>query len=158
MSRTQLKVFAPLMAAVLALGFSPTLRAADSQTLERVEVSGLPASIRADVQKVCPNLGAELAQAMARSVYLVGRDAEYQVRFNLNGEQVDAVQAHGGPSDYRQAVRTAMHRVECRDSVAQGQPQRFAFVLSINAGDDARPGAARYAIRELPQGVSASAN
>ena len=156
MSRTQLQVFAPLMAAVVALGFSPTLRAAES--LERVEVSALPSSIRVDVQKTCPNLGAELAQAMARSVYMVGRDAEYQVRFSLNGDQIGSVHTHGGPQDYRQAVRTAMHQVECKDTVAQSQPQRFAFVLSIKADEDNRPGAARYAIRELPQGFTASAN
>lgn len=154
MSRTHLKVFAPLMAAVAALGFSPALRAAES--LERVEVSALPSSIRVDVQQACPNLGAELAQAMARSVHLVGRDAEFQVRFSLDDGQVSAVHAHGGPSDYQQAVRTAMHRVDCQDKVAQSQPQRFAFVLSIKADDDARPGAARYAIRELPQGGVAS--
>lgn len=155
MSRTRPHLFVPLMAAVLALGFAPA-RAADSSALERVEISGQP--LRVDVSRACPNLSADLGTALARSVYRQGIDADYQVRFDLKDGQISAVQALGGPMDYRLSVRTAMRQVECQDAQAQGQSQRFAFLLAIRGSEASRDAAERVAIRELPQPLIASAH
>ncbi len=155
MTRTRLQSFAPLLAAVLALGSGAAQARDDNAHLDRVEIAGQ--SMRVDVNRTCPNLAADLTDALARSIYRVKMDADYQVRFDLQGDRVSSVQALGGPVDYRQAVRTAMRRVDCQDAQTAGQAQRFAFVLAIRNSDEPG-GAQRFAIRELPQPLTASAN
>jgi hypothetical protein len=140
----------------LALGVCPVVNGADSAALDRVEVSGPHAALRVDVQRACPNLTEDLARGLAQSISNVGRDADYQVRFDLRDGAISSIQTLGGPQDYRRSVRSAMYRVDCKDEVAQGQVQRFAFLLSIRNEDSVGPKSARFAVRELTPAMLAS--
>lgn len=154
MTRTRLQTFVPLLATVLALGSGAAL-ARDNTPLDRVEISGQ--HLRVDVSRTCPTLAEDLGDALARNIHLFNVNAEYQVRFDLKGGEVSEVQALGGPFDYRHMVRNAMRKVGCHDAQTAAAPQRFAFVLAIRNGEDL-PAAQRFAIRELPQPLTASAN
>lgn len=155
MNRTRLQTFAPLLAAVLALGSGAAQALDNSAQLDRVEIAGQ--SMRIDVTRTCPNLAEDLSEALARNIHRVSVEGEYQVRFDLKGDRVSEVQALGGPIDYRQAVRSAMRKVDCQDAQTASQAQRFAFVLAIRNSEEAG-GAQRFAIRELAQPLTASAN
>ncbi|MBB5204817.1 hypothetical protein HNQ51_002131 [Inhella inkyongensis] len=139
--------------ALFALGVSAAQAAEPS--LDRVEVSG-PSQLRVDVRAACPAMSESLAEDLARAIYRVGRDAEFEVHFNLHGGQVQEVEAKGRAFEYRGAVRNAVRQLECRDAVAQTKPQRFGFVLAIRTGEEDGP--ARYAISELPAPTLARAD
>ncbi|MBH9578080.1 hypothetical protein [Inhella proteolytica] len=135
-----------------ALCVSPlTAVAADPAALDRVEVSGQHQGLRVDVQRTCPTMAVSLDDRLARKVAEIGRDADYQVRFELRDGVISGVETRGGPMEYRRAVRSAVRYSECQDSQASaGKTQRFAFFLAIRPG--AEPGAApTVAMRELDQ-------
>lgn len=155
MTRTRLQTLAPLLAAVLALGSGAAQARDNSAQLDRVEIAGQ--SMRIDVTRTCPNLAEDLSDALARNFQRVTVEGEFQVRFDLQGDRVSDVQALGGPIDYRQAVRSAMRKVDCEDAKTASQAQRFAFVLAVRSGEETG-GAQRFAIRELAQPLTASAN
>ena len=144
------------LTSALAL-FALSLGAAQAAepTFDRVEVSG-PSQLRLDVRAACPAMSESLAEDLTRAIYRVGRDAEFEVHFNLQGGQVQDVEAKGRAFEYRGAVRSAVRQLACSDAVAQTKPQRFAFVLAIRAGEEDGP--ARYAIRELPAPTLARAD
>jgi len=154
MNRTRLHTLAPLLAATLTLG-SGAAFARDNTQLDRVEIAGQ--SLRVDVTRTCSNLAEDLSDALARSLHRVQVTGDYQVRFDLKGDRISAVQALGGNIDHRQAVRSAMRKVDCQDAQTASQAQRFVFQLAVRSGDEPG-GAQRFAIRELSQPLTASAN
>lgn len=135
------------------LGLSPVVAlAADPAALDRVEVSGTHQSLRLDVQRTCPTMAVSLDDRLARKIAEVGREADYQVRFDLRDGVISGIETQGGPMEYRRAVRTAVRYVECQDSqITAGKTQRFAFFLAIRPGDESSGRAPTVALRELDQ-------
>ncbi|MEJ5999699.1 hypothetical protein [Paucibacter soli] len=127
-----------LLAAAAMTIFTGAAAAADSGTkdLNRVEVSGQKRDemLRTDVRKVCPGIAAKLQEELGGAWWRVEEPAQVQVQFRLQGEQMHGVRASTRQSDYRQAVRRAVHRLDCGNDNADDQ--LFAFVIEFKAPDE----------------------
>ena len=105
------------------------------KSLRSVEVKGVGISAppRFDVQRSCPGYGEALKEVLQRTLPYIDTPAEMRVRFVLEGNQVSAVKAQGGPFNYRTAVKRAVGTIPC---VNDGQVnQQFTFVVVFKPDD-----------------------
>ncbi|HEX2013266.1 MAG TPA: hypothetical protein VJN44_20220 [Roseateles sp.] len=130
---------------------APMAVAQDPTSLDPVELRGMRSADppRTDVRRSCPGVDADVRTALARSVYWSGEAATIHVRFQLNGHDVEHVQASGGPWDYRLPLRRAVQGMACsNDGLAN---QQYNFLVVIRSSDDDMDGPAdRVAVRESP--------
>jgi len=121
-----------LSATLLAL--SPLFAAAQSSdATQRVEIRSAQATPapRLDVRSVCPQIQAELPEALASAWQQVGQAGTVRVQFTLDGQRVTEVTPVSGPRRYHRWVRSAMDGVACQADRAQVQ----TFQLDIRFVD-----------------------
>ena len=99
---------------------------AAAQSLNRVDVAGAREA-RQDVQAVCPAFRAELPERLATAWQRVGREAELQVLFTVDGERVVQARAVSGPRAYHRWVSSAVRDLSCRND--RDTPQRFVLTV-----------------------------
>lgn len=119
-------------------------------SLDTVELRGTRAAepARVDVHRTCPQVREQLADAMARPIYLSGVAGSLRVSFHLNGDRVENVSTEGGPIDYRAPLRRAVRQMSCTHDGQAHQHYNFLVVIRPDAEDDQdQP---RLAIQELP--------
>ena len=134
--------------AALPLGlFTGAASAQQSPDLSRVEVEGrqLPKLSRTDVHKVCTHMDSTLQEKLARAWFNNQTEGEVRVQFQLQGGQVSEVIAKGGPLAYRQAIRQAVHYLDCQADASA--TQQFAFVVAFQESDET-PGDMKMALLE----------
>jgi hypothetical protein len=114
-------------AATLTLAATPA--AADSNTLERIEIRGriVEAAPRYDVHAACAGLQEQLLHALGRTWFDEGRYGEVKVQMVLENGRVDTVKATGISGKVARKVRAAVHRLECtRQDTADAEIYRFS--------------------------------
>ena len=119
---------------VTLLALSPLLAAAQgSGATQRIEVLSAQAAPapRLDVRTVCPQIQAELPEALASAWQQVGQAGTVRVQFTLDGQRVTDVTPVSGPRRYHRWVRSAMADVACQADRAQAQ----TFQLDIRFVD-----------------------
>ena len=111
-----------LPATLLAL--SPLFATAQSSgATQRIEVLSAQAAPtpRLDVRTVCPQIQAELPEALASAWQQVGQAGVVRVQFTLDGQRVTEVTPISGPRRYHRWVRSALFDVACQADRAQAQ-------------------------------------
>jgi hypothetical protein len=108
--------------------------------MQRVEVAGQKSAdiARFDVQAACPAIAQELKAELSKAFERYQSVGVVKVQFRLQGEQINSVAAHGGPSEYRTPIRRAVHQLACADQ--SGANQLYAFELSFSAPKDGNGG------------------
>ncbi len=147
--RRHLSAIAAGLVASLPLLLTALPAAAQTSTgLKRVEISGRADPVRADVFSACPDVSAQLQQSLKRVQYRVGREAELQVDFRLDGKAVVDVSTSGGPFEYRGHTRRAVAQLSC---AADGQAQQhYRFIVAFLNERDEDGGGQRIALRAAP--------
>jgi len=103
--------------------------------LKPVEVAGKrTAEPRHDVQRACPDYQETLKSSLARRLTYVESAAEMQVVFQLKGNQVEKVEAQGGPYEIRQTVRRAVSSFACVNDGQRHQQYSFLIVFKPSEG------------------------
>lgn len=96
-------------------------------TAQQIEVRGqLP--LRTDVQALCPGIETELPDALARTAQELALPALIDVRFELQGSRVGAVQVGPGPRAYQRMVQRSVRGLQC-DSGDASQAHTVALRL-----------------------------
>ncbi len=97
--------------------------------MQRVEVAGQKAKdiARLDVKAACPAITQELRSALRSSYDRHEANGVVRVQFRVLGDQVSAVTARGGPSEYRAPIRRTVQMLSCADN--SGADQLYAFEL-----------------------------
>jgi len=139
--------------AVVLLTLAPLAARAQSapDDLGRVEVRGQqpPMPLRTDVRRSCPQVDAQLQDALALPIYLQGVGGLVRAEFVLEKGRVHAVSATGGPRVYHPEIRQALRRLVCVNEDMGGQ--RFQVLLSFRPADEAeRSGEPPVALLQLP--------
>ncbi len=89
---------------------------------------------RTDIEAACPAIADLLHRELASSVLLQGRRGTVHVQFDWQGGGVRDVMARGGPAEYRQPIRRALHSVTCVHGL---DGDRFAFAIRFDPDADA---------------------
>lgn len=135
MNRTSTIKAAICLAASMTFG---TAMAASNAPVEmqRVEVAGQKSAdfARLDVQAACPGIAQELKQNLVKTFDRYHATGVVKVQFRVQGDQVNAVQAHGGPVEYREPVRRTVRNLSCADK--SGANQLYAFEVSFSEPKD----------------------
>ena len=138
MNRTSFFKAACLLAASMTFG---TAMAASNAPVEmkRVEVAGQksPDFARFDVLAACPGIAQELKQNLSTAFDRYQATGVVKVQFRVQGDQVSAVQAMGGPSEYRRPIRRVVENLSCSDKT--GANQLYAFELSFSEPKEGSP-------------------
>lgn len=117
----------------ITMTFGTAMAAASAPVeMQRVEVSGQKSAdiARFDVRAACPGIAQELKKNLSTSFDRYQASGVVKVQFRVQGEQVSAVQALGGPSEYRRPIRRAVENLSCSDKT--GANQLYAFELSFS--------------------------
>ncbi|MBT9493931.1 MAG: hypothetical protein IV107_16660 [Paucibacter sp.] len=104
--------------------------------MQRVEVAGQksPDIARFDVQAVCPDIAQEMKSNLSKAFDRYQASGVVKVEFRVQGDQVSAVAARGGPSEYREPIRRTVRLLNCADK--SGGNQLYAFELSFKPQRD----------------------
>ena len=89
---------------------------------------------RTDIEAACPAIADLLQRELASSVLLQGKRGTVHVQFDWQGGGVRDVMARGGPAEYRQPIRRALHSVTCVHGL---DGDRFAFAIRFDPDADA---------------------
>jgi hypothetical protein len=129
MNRTSYIKAACLLA--ITMTFGSTMAASNNAAVEmqRVEVAGQKAKdiARLDVKTACPAIAQELKSALRSTYDRHEANGVVRVQFRVQGDQVSAVTARGGPSEYRAPIRRTVYQLSCSDN--SGADQLYAFEL-----------------------------
>lgn len=106
----------PAAAALLALAGSAFAQA-DPQSVE--VRAGMP--VRTDVQALCPDIAGDLNDTLLKTVQEVATAATIDVRFELRGRSIDAVQTGAGPLRYQRMLKRAVRGLACDGGSAAAQ-------------------------------------
>ncbi len=108
--------------------------------MQRVEVAGQKAAdiARLDVSAACPAIVQELKTVLSKAFDRHQATGVVKVQFRLQGNEINAVAARGGPTEYRQPIRRAVENLACADK--SGGNQLYAFQLSFSPPKDASSG------------------
>jgi hypothetical protein len=121
--------------AVVATALSAAAGIALAQTdAQQIEVRAQP-PVRTDVQALCPEIETDLPDALARTVQEVAEPALIDVRFELQGSRVGAVQVGPGPFAYQRMLKRVLRGLQCDSgdtSRAQVVSLRVRFVDPFN--------------------------
>lgn len=101
------------------------------------------APARKDVTRVCPDLHAELPEALASARTQVGSTGTVRLRFTLDGDRVVEARASDGPRAYHRFVRTAIRGATCASD--RTGPQ--VFELTVRFADPNERAVDRVALR-----------
>ena len=103
--------------------------------LNRVEVTGqsLAPITRVDVHATCKDIDDELQRTLGALVERQNITGEMRVDFEVAGKEVVNVHSHGSTMDMRHSVNRAVGQISC---VNGGQPQHYAFMLSMRQATD----------------------
>jgi hypothetical protein len=115
------------IATTLSAAAGMALAQADTQ---KIEVRAQP-PVRTDVQALCPEIETDLPDALVRTVQEVAEPALIDVRFELQGSRVGAVQVGPGPLAYQRMLKRALRGLQCDSgdaSRAQVVSLRVRFV------------------------------
>ncbi len=125
---TSARILFAACAAVATLTLAATPAAAESNTLERIEIRGriVEATPRYDVHAACKGMQEQLATALARTWFDQGRYGEVKVQMVLENGRVEAAEANGISSAVSRKVRAAVHRLDCAHQAAGTQVYRFS--------------------------------
>ena len=120
-------------AILLATPLCAAAQAAGNDLSHAVEIDrqALAQEMRRDVTSVCPNILADLPDALASAWKAVGRTGTVIVNFTLDGDRVRDIRALSGPRLYARWVRSAMQDMDCHSD----RPQRQAFQFEIRFVD-----------------------
>jgi hypothetical protein len=145
-----MKVLHSLIASALIalpLGLLSTAAAAQGTDLSRVEVEGktLPLLSRTDVHKACSHLDSSLSEDLAQAWASNQKVGEVHVQFELLGGEIQGVSTHGGPREYHQAIRRAVHYLDCQTDASA--TQQFSFIVAFKESED-EPGQMKMAFLE----------
>lgn len=88
---------------------------------------------RTDLEAACPAIADLLQRELAPSVLLQGKPGTVHVQFDWQGGGVRDVMARGGPAEYRQPIRRALHSVTCAHAL---DGDRFAFAIRFDPDTD----------------------
>jgi hypothetical protein len=116
---------------------------------QSVEVRA-PVPVRTDVRALCPDIDHALHEALVKTVQEVATDALIDVRFELSGRDIHAVQTGAGPARYQRMLKRAVRGLECDGGMptAQTVAMRVRFVDPFAA-----PGAPTFALVEVTPGT-----
>ena len=126
--------------------FAFTLAAAFAQAqtaAQSIEVRGqLP--LRTDVRALCPQIDHDLHETLVKTVQEQATAAVLDVRFELDGTRIGAVQVSPGLAAYRRMLARAVRGLECgtRGAPAQQVAMRVRFVDPFERGGGTRSAAA----------------
>jgi uncharacterized iron-regulated protein len=114
---------------VAATALMSTAVAFAQTATQSVEVRA-PSPVRTDVRALCPDVDQALHEALVNTVQEVAADALIDVRFELRGRDIDAVQTGAGPSRYQRMLKRAVRALQCdsRDAAPQQVALRVRFV------------------------------
>jgi hypothetical protein len=117
--------FTPLVAASL---LAAATAFAQTAAVQSVEVRG--STVRTDVRALCPEVDAELHDALVRTVQQVATAAMMDVRFELSGNRIDNVTTGDGPLAYQRALKRAVRGLQCdsKEATAQTVALRVRFI------------------------------
>lgn len=124
------------LAAATTLALAATGASAQGST-QSVEVRPAAAP-RTDIDRLCPDVGNELPDALATVARKLSVPATIDVRFALDGSRVSDVETSAGPRAYRAAIRWAVAGLQCSspDAGLQTVAVRIRFVdPSAQPGD-----------------------
>jgi hypothetical protein len=128
-------------ATALALTLAATVHA--QTPTQSIEVRGqLP--LRTDVRALCPQIDHDLHETLVKVVQEQATAAVLDVRFELAGTRIGAVQVGPGPAAYRRMLGRAVRGLECgtRGAPPQQVAMRVRFVDPFDRSGDARTAAA----------------
>lgn len=97
--------------------------AASAQSTQSIEVLG--STLRTDVRTLCPEIDHDLHESLANTVREVAASAVMDVRFELKGSRVGAVQVGHGPAAYQRMLKRAVRSLQC--DAKDNAPQQVAF-------------------------------
>jgi hypothetical protein len=115
-------------AAAVTLTIAAVLAQAQTAT-QSIEVRGqLP--LRTDVRALCPQIDHDLHETLVKTVQEQATAAVLDVRFELDGTRIGAVQVGPGPAAYRRMLARAVRGLECgtRGAPPQQVAMRVRFV------------------------------
>jgi uncharacterized iron-regulated protein len=114
---------------VAAIALMSTALAFAQTATQSVEVRA-PSPVRTDVRALCPDIDQALHEALVNTVQEVAADALIDVRFELSGKDIDAVQTGAGPARYQRMLKRAVRGLQCdsRDAAPQQVALRVRFV------------------------------
>lgn len=142
-----------LLTLVALLAGGQALAQHESTRLDPVDVRGARAAPRVDVSLACPSYVSTLQGELQGRLPEVNRVMEHRVQFNLRDGGVRDVALPGLPLEFRQQVRQAVRRMDCK---ADGKPQQnYTFLLVLLP--EGHPGGAQLATRELDGSTLATA-
>jgi hypothetical protein len=133
----------PAARCTAAVALSLTAALAQAQTTQSIEVRGqLP--LRTDVRALCPQIDRDLHETLVKTVQEQATAAVLDVRFELDGTRIGAVQVSPGPAAYRRMLARAVRGLECgtRGAPAQQVAMRVSFVDPFERGGGTRSAAA----------------
>jgi hypothetical protein len=124
--------------------FFAAVAAAAQERLQSIEVTGqMP--VRTDVQALCPEIETDLPDALVRTVQQVAEPALIDVRFELQGSRIGAVQVGPGPAAYQRLLKRTVRGLRC-DSADTGRAQVVQLrVRFVDPFDKSTRGAASAA-------------
>lgn len=105
-----------------------TIAFAQSATQSFEVRASLPA--RTDIRTLCPDVDNALHDRLVKTVQDVAADALIDVRFELRGSRISAVQTSAGPAAYQRMLARAVRGLQCdsREAAPQLVALRVRFV------------------------------
>jgi hypothetical protein len=105
--------------------FFAAAAAVAQQRSQQIEITGQP-PVRTDVQALCPEIETDLPDALVRTVQQVAEPALIDVRFELQGSRVGAVEVGPGPVAYQRMLKRTVRGLRC-DSGDSGRAQTVSL-------------------------------
>jgi hypothetical protein len=139
-----------LIPLALSAAFLSVARAAPSDDMSRVEVTGQNTYVeRYDIRHACPLIDTSLSNSLSNSWFHEQPVGEMIVHFKLDGHAVSEVKTQGFNVSYQQtrrAVRKAVTHLDCAGDGAGAQA--YAFKIMFIAPTDEN-GGQRFAVSEM---------
>jgi hypothetical protein len=126
-----------LGSALALLASVAAAQTAELETADRVSVSGQKVGeiVKFNVSQTCPNIGANLQEAMSAQWGRYQATGQVRVDFKLSVNQVSEVSTQGGPREYAQAIKRAVRQLSCDANKAL--PENYAFIIDFTVPDAA---------------------
>ncbi|MCV2358204.1 hypothetical protein LNV08_04380 [Paucibacter sp. TC2R-5] len=128
-------------ALAITMTFGTAMAAANAPVeMQRVEIAGQKSAdiARFDVQAACPTISQEMKSELTSAFDRYQATGLVKVEFRVQGNQINAVAAHGGPSEYREPIRRIVRNLACADK--SGGNQLYAFEVNFTRPKDGNGG------------------